>query len=92
MRGGRFCRHFLELKMNITFLGDVQKEAEAYLATCRRIYAWGDETICVTVHAHPRDLHGWLEWLICIRRSDGSLVITIALIQREVGGQFEFHS
>jgi hypothetical protein len=41
---------------------------------------------------HPRDTNGWLEWLIVIRDERGDHRITIGMIQREPGKEFEFHS
>jgi len=37
-------------------------------------------------------MHGWLEWLLVLRRSDASLIITIGMIQRTPEAEFEFHS
>ena len=78
--------------MRIDFQGDIAKEHEAYLAVCRRLLRWGDENLQATVHVHPRDMHGWLEWLLVLRRSDASLIITIGMIQRTPEAEFEFHS
>ncbi len=78
--------------MKIEFVGIVETEPEAYLAACKRLLRWGDDTINVTVHAEPRKPDGWLEWLLVIHNEVGRRVITIAMIQRDPVSPYEFHS
>jgi hypothetical protein len=78
--------------MKIEFTGSPAGEEGAFVAACQRIYRWGASDIDVKVHMHPRDTNGWLEWLIVIRDEHGDHRITIGMIQREPGKEFEFHS
>lgn len=41
---------------------------------------------------HFPDPPGWLEYLIVIQHADGRPYMTIGMIQRSVGAEFEFHS
>jgi|SoimicMinimDraft_17_1059745.scaffolds.fasta_scaffold212402_2 hypothetical protein len=78
--------------MKIEFIGEVAVSEAPFLAACQRIYRWGASDIDVKVHMHPREPNGWLEWLIVIRDEHGDHRITIGMIQREPGKEFEFHS
>jgi hypothetical protein len=41
---------------------------------------------------NSREPAGWLEYLIVLKRPDGERSMTIGMVQRSVGAEFEFHS
>ena len=44
------------------------------------------------IQCNTRLASGWLEYLIVLRRPDLSHYMTIGMIQREPGAEYEFHS
>jgi len=78
--------------MKIEFIGPAAGEELAFVNACKRIYRWGAADISVKVYMHPRNANGWLEWIIVIAGEQGDHRITIGMIQREPGKEYEFHS
>jgi hypothetical protein len=80
--------------MKIEVLGT--PEPEAFGKACQRMAQYSS-TSDWRLHCPDRskgrgDPAGWLEYLMVQNREDNTTGIVIALIQREVGAEFEFHS
>jgi hypothetical protein len=85
--------------MKIHYLSEPPKgEIAAYAAANLRVLRMlseSEEFTTTTAEVIPSERNpqtGWIEWLIVIRNALGEHRITIGMIQRERGADFEFHS
>jgi hypothetical protein len=78
--------------MRIDFHGHIGDEYDAYAAMCRRILRWGDDNLDAHVNVYQRDREGALEWHADLRDPEGKQIIFLAMLQREPGAAFSFHS
>jgi hypothetical protein len=76
--------------MHIDITGP-EPEPEALAKAHERLAFW-ENAHRAEIHVRDRTKDGWLEYLLCLYRADASRIITIGMIQREVGAPYEFHS
>jgi hypothetical protein len=78
--------------MLIHLINESEGESEAVGAACRNAFRWSD-SYNADIYCNPRNKNGMLEYLIVIKRRDDNVHrMTIGMVQRGVGAEFEFHS
>jgi hypothetical protein len=78
--------------MKIELFNEAEGEAAAVGKACQQAFRWSD-SYNADVYINPREAKGWLEYHIVIKRKeDNTRYLTVAMIQRDIGREYEFHS
>ena len=79
------------MKIEVVF-DTPEPEALGYAVIRALRFSNPDNPLNAEIQCNSRLASGWLEYLIVLRRPDLSHYMTIGMIQREPGAEYEFHS